>query len=379
MDEELKNQIKRKLRSMSKRLINAAIIFPCLVIMLLAAAVYNIKLEDGTFKEEDWANTQYGAQQYGANTSISDDGNITTNMTAQELWDKLMDEGSRVDLYLDGPEELQKLMNAELVTQYLDTRENPDEEINWDLINNINSNEIQGIVKLKRAQNNGTTSTMTYVDPATFQNYIDAYNASGSEADRNEALSHFTLEKSTIANNSTNATPIQAGETINIPAGLGSVHTYMGWQMITSTTSTQYKLREQAGMNFDEKGFGKINGRYVIACTLTYGNIGDYVDFYQEDGTIIPCIIGDIKNQNDAGCNEWGHLDGTCIIEFVVDKSTWYNPMHENPGTPNCHPEWNQNITKAVNGGNYFDNPDLGSEDIKTNDSSSNSNSGSSS
>lgn len=360
MNEDFKNELKDKWRRYSKKLLRL-IIVPFIVIILLAASLYKVKLDDGTFEEGDWSNTQYAASQYMGNTSIESDGKMATNMTAQELWDKMMDEGSRVDLYLDGPEELLKLMNAQMVTQYLDTRENPDEEIDWNAITDINSNEVQGIIKLKRAQSDGSTITMTYVDPETFQTYIDNYNNSGAESDRNIALSHFTLERTTVANNSGTATPIEAGETINVPSGLGAIHTYMGWQMITSTTSTQYKLREQAGMNFDEEGFGIINGRYVIACTTTFGQVGDYVDFYQADGSIIPCIIGDIKNQNDAGCNEWGHLDGTCIIEFVVDKTTWYNPMHENPGNPNCHPEWNQYITKAVNGGSYFDNPDFGS------------------
>lgn len=146
------------------------------------------------------------------------------------------------------------------------------------------------------------------------------------------------------------------GSTINIPSGLGKVHTYMGWQLITAKTSQQYKLRQKAGTKFDSNGYGKINGRYVIACTTTYGKVGDYVDFYQEDGTIIHGIIGDIKNQNDSGCNKWGHNNGTCIVEFVVDYNTWY-PSHSNPGTSGNHPEWNQNITKAINYGSYFDNP----------------------
>lgn len=373
MNEDFKNELKDKWKRNGKRLLKVVIIAACIIAVLFAASIYQITLNDGTFKEGDWANTQYAASQFTRGTSIDSDGNITTNMTAQELWDKMMEEDSRVDLYLDGPEELLKLMNAEIVTQYLDTRgeDEIDKPIIWDDTLDINSNEVQGIIKLKRAQADGTIKTMTYVDPETFQTYVDNYNVSGSEADRNIALSHFTLERTTIANNSGTARPIEAGETINIPAGLGAVHTYMGWQMITSTTSTQYKLREQAGMNFDEEGFGRINGRYVIACTTTYGQVGDYVDFYQADGTIIPCIIGDIKNQNDAGCNEWGHLDGTCIIEFVVDKTTWYDPMHENPGTPNCHPEWNQYLTKAVNGGSYFDNPDFGAEGITPNGNSS--------
>lgn len=145
------------------------------------------------------------------------------------------------------------------------------------------------------------------------------------------------------------------GVTVTLPSGLGSVHSYMGWQCITATSSNQYKLREAAGMNFDEEGFAKIGDRYVVAVTTTFGNVGDYIDVYQEDGTVIKCIIGDIKNQNDAGCTVWGHNNGQCVVEFVVNKNMWYgNSMHASPGTATCHPEWNQNITKIVNKGNYF-------------------------
>lgn len=148
------------------------------------------------------------------------------------------------------------------------------------------------------------------------------------------------------------------GTEIILPSGLGSVRTYMGWQCITNTESTQYKLMQTAGMNFDEEGFGIIGDRYVVATTDTYGNVGDYIDVYQEDGSVLNCIIGDIKNQNDEGCNEWGHLDGQCVVESVVDKNTWYSGgggSHANPGTASCRPEWDQNIIKIVNKGNYFD------------------------
>jgi hypothetical protein len=144
-------------------------------------------------------------------------------------------------------------------------------------------------------------------------------------------------------------------KTITLPKPEGSVFTYMGWQLITSKTSVQYKLKSQAGQNFDSEGFGIINGRYVVACTTTYGSVGDYIDVYQSNGNVLKCIIGDIKNQNDAGCNKWGHLSGKCVIEFVVDKSKWYNPKHANPGTSSCHPEWGaKTITKIVNLGSYF-------------------------
>ncbi len=121
----------------------------------------------------------------------------------------------------------------------------------------------------------------------------------------------------------------------------------MSWQQITSTTSTQYKLREQAGMNFDEEGFGIINGRYVIACTTTFGQVGDYLDVYLENGIVLPCIIGDIKNQNNEGCNQWGHDNGHSVVEFVVNRSMWY---HTGKTVTRFHPEWaNSRVVKAVN------------------------------
>ncbi len=141
----------------------------------------------------------------------------------------------------------------------------------------------------------------------------------------------------------------------DIPEGLGTVHSYMGWQKVTNTRSQQYAFRKAAGMTFDQEGFAVVDNRYVIACTDTFGAIGDYVDFYQEDGTKIPCIIGDLKNKHDAGCNKWGHMNGQCIVEFVVDQTSWYPTHHANPGTASCHPEWHQDIVKAEKVGSFYE------------------------
>lgn len=152
-----------------------------------------------------------------------------------------------------------------------------------------------------------------------------------------------------------NDSNLKEQKVVEVPSGLGKVHTYMGWQLITDKSSPQYKLREAAGMNFDSEGFGKIGDRYVVATTTTFGNVGDYVDFERSDGSVLKCVIGDLKNQSDRNCNVWGHENGQNIVEFVVDKNSWYGSNHSNPGTASCHPEWSQNITKATNYGNYFD------------------------
>lgn len=368
----IKNIIKNGLKKVGKAIVLKLALPVIIIFIVIAGCVLVVKLADGVFKQGDQSNAPYMVSTYTNSVSIDEDGNITTEMTAQELWNEMVKHDNRIVKYLDSPEELVKLMNAQLVTQYPDTRKDPTKSYDWDKINDKDSNKVQGIIKFKRADENNNITTLSYVSPTKFQEYIDNYNSTGNQKDLKEVMKHYTLEKATSSDTGT-ASPIAKGTTINIPSGLGSVHTYMGWQCITSTTSTQYKLREKAGMNFDDEGFGKINGRYVIACTTTYGTIGDYIDFYQEDGTIIPCIIGDIKNQNDAGCTKWGHLNGTCIIEFIVNKDTWYtngSGSHTNPGTSNCHSEWHQNLTKAVNGGSYFDDSSFGADNVKENGSS---------
>ena len=139
--------------------------------------------------------------------------------------------------------------------------------------------------------------------------------------------------------------------------GLSNSYTYMAWQLITDPTSQQYKLREDAGMNFDNEGFGIIYNRYVIACTEYYGNVGDYIDWTLANGSILHTIIGDVKSSSDPNYNQYGHIIGNSlnVVEFVVDQTTWYtNPMHDNPGTANCHPEWAGLIQKFENDGNYW-------------------------
>ena len=83
------------------------------------------------------------------------------------------------------------------------------------------------------------------------------------------------------------------------------------------------------------------------------GNVGDKVDFYLEDGTKIPCIIADIKNPNDPGCNEWGHNNGQNVIEFEVARA-YYN-QYGNPGNNGWFSEWGgKRVASASNLGSIW-------------------------
>ena len=71
------------------------------------------------------------------------------------------------------------------------------------------------------------------------------------------------------------------------------------------------------------------NGRYLIACTTTYGRVGDKVDFTLSDGTVIKCVIADAKNPNDAGCNEVGHSE-----DRTSSSSRWTGRASTGAATP---------------------------------------------
>lgn len=74
--------------------------------------------------------------------------------------------------YLDSPEELEKLLNAEIVTQYPDL---------GDVEGGLN-----GIIKFKRHKENGKSEFLTYIDAETFDKYINDNNS--------DVLNYFTLD-----------------------------------------------------------------------------------------------------------------------------------------------------------------------------------------
>jgi hypothetical protein len=56
-----------------------------------------------------------------------------------------------------------------------------------------------------------------------------------------------------------------------------SVYSYMDWKTITNKNSAQYKLRIKYN-TYDSNGLADIEGRKVVACTSTFGSIGDEIE-----------------------------------------------------------------------------------------------------
>ena len=208
--QQFKQQLKVVLKKTAKHA--ARITAPILAIVLIAIIIvgglgYEMTRQDGSYDEGNMANVPYAASTFTSDVIIEKDGTIRTTKTAEELWEEMRQNNSRIDEYLNGPEELLKLMNAEIVTNYPDTR--PEDEIDtplddefWRNLNSkTDSTETQGIIKFKRAMDDGTTKTMTYVNSDTFYQWLELYSANGDENAKQNALTHFTIEENPAAVN----------------------------------------------------------------------------------------------------------------------------------------------------------------------------------
>lgn len=377
--EENGYKIKKFLLSYSKKIIGVVFVIG-LIVILLSISAYFMTEDDATNKDGDWSSTGYGASQYINNIKVESDGTLSNDMSVQELWDKLLENGCRVNEYLDTPEELARLMKAEIVTQYPDTRENPDEEINWeDIVKD--SDTLQGIIKLKRADDKNNKTTMKYSDPETFQRYIDEYNRSGSQNAKEYALTHFTLKKSSSASGS---------GTSAVAAGDG-VMTDVSQAIINATNTTpwpgsQYCQRwvrlvyENAGLNpgsyataYEASQHNVISkdrsaipiGAAVYGTGVSSGGAG-HVGIYigsgkvidsQSSGIVVSTMEKWLSWQTDViegkqGWLGWGWADGNKIRGTTQDPNVTQNKNNSTELTNTSEKTKNGTVTN-VSGDGY--------------------------
>ena len=104
-------------------------------------------------------------------------------------------------------------------------------------------------------------------------------------------------------------------------------------------TDKSKELFNDATFNYDSNtGYALVDGKYVIACDSTVGEVGDIIKFTQKDGTIVECVVG-TNTVTDASKN---------VINFIVDKENWANktPMSISENLIN-------NTTTITNTGQY--------------------------
>ena len=95
---------------------------------------------------------------------------------------------------------------------------------------------------------------------------------------------------------------------------------YESYKALTNKKSKQYQLQQVATTG--EDGGRMIDGRYLVATGSGISHeIGKCIDVKLANGKVIPCVIGDAKQNCHTNANNTIGLDGGAI-EFIVDQST---------------------------------------------------------
>lgn len=108
--------------------------------------------------------------------------------------------------------------------------------------------------------------------------------------------------------------------TLEAITGQTEFKSYERYTAITRKTSDQYKLQQVAYTG--DYGIRMVEGRYCVALGSRWSTtIGEKLDVIMQDGTIIPVILGDCKQDRHTDpTNTWG-LDNGDILEFIVDEN----------------------------------------------------------
>ena len=106
---------------------------------------------------------------------------------------------------------------------------------------------------------------------------------------------------------------------------LNNFKSYMPYNYFNSN-SNQYLLQQSAYIG--NYGIRQVDDRYCIAMGNGFNvEVGDYVDLILENGIIIPCIIGDIKDDSHTDDSNMITVVNGCISEFIVDINSLNNKV----------------------------------------------------
>lgn len=130
---------------------------------------------------------------------------------------------------------------------------------------------------------------------------------------------------------------------------------FMDYTTITSVSSNQYKIQSSKAYT-GESGVRMVNGRYLIAIGSFYSKeVGQYIDLVLENGTVIPCIIGDCKSDKDTMNNHATGKDGS-TAEFIIQTSAVSSDVRKSGDCSDIDESWESPVIEVrIYNKNVFD------------------------
>lgn len=137
------------------------------------------------------------------------------------------------------------------------------------------------------------------------------------------------------------------GIDMSVPEEETGQKTFMDYRAITSPTSRQYALQQNAQTN--DLGLRTLNGAYMVAMGTYYGDVGDLFEITLETGSCFRVIMGDVKADIDTDETN-RHRNGN-LLEFIVDGDRLSSEVWKTGDISYADPYFSgkiQSITKLI-------------------------------
>ena len=122
---------------------------------------------------------------------------------------------------------------------------------------------------------------------------------------------------------------------------------FMDYDSITAVDSLQYEIQNSYATT-GNYGIRMIDNRYCIALGSHFSNnIGQYVDLILKNGTVIPCILSDQKDDIHTDYNNIVTIHNGCLSEFIVDINSLDKNVLKHGNISYCCDEWDSPIVSV--------------------------------
>lgn len=123
---------------------------------------------------------------------------------------------------------------------------------------------------------------------------------------------------------------------------------YEDYRAITSKNTPHYKLQHEYAVTGPE-GIRMVDNRYCIAIGSYFTTtIGQYIDIVLENGTVIPCILGDQKSDAHTDDLHIAHKSDGSIVEFIVDLEVLDSIPRQMGNVSYVYPEWKSPVVQII-------------------------------
>jgi hypothetical protein len=138
----------------------------------------------------------------------------------------------------------------------------------------------------------------------------------------------------------------------------GNLMAYNGGKTLERTSRITYG---EAGVinrlaTPDQDGFMKLDNRYLIAVGSRFQtSIGQYIDLVLANGVVIPCIMGDLKADQDTDLTHTFTYHSACCSEFIIDEHTIRSDIYERGNASLKNAVWDSPVVSVIVYDDYYE------------------------